>query len=129
MTRRPASPQPVDHSRDRARWAELIRDVHAVAAGEGRMLSRELGDKANTARNYWAPVAGYPGGVVCGLFATAAWAWARSEDGARRDQVKGIMLSTAGMVDELLDETANVAPPAAPEQQPAAVGRLPYRED
>jgi len=129
MTRRALTAPDIDHNRDRGRWSGLIRDAHAVAAGEGRMTVRELGDLANTARNQWTPVAGYPDGVACSLFATSAWAWARSPGGARGDRLKAIMLETAGMADELLAAQPEPGSPVASVRVEAASPRLPYRED
>ncbi len=120
----------LDYRRDRPRWAGLIRDVHLVAAGEGSTTARALAEVANSARNLWTPLAGYPSGVVCDVFATTAWAWARAVDGEAREQLKGMMLTSAGMVDQLLSETETPALANLDIARASAQigGRLPYRE-
>lgn len=132
MTRRPLAP-PVDHRRDRAQWVALINDAHAAIAEDRTVSISHLGDRANGALRVWNPPAPYPRGLVCGVFAAAVHAWARQSDPEARARLTPLVIASAGLVDELLNQTAlDAAPtmPAASADLPAGLGgRLPYREN
>lgn len=133
MTRRRISAPPVDHRQDRPKWAGLVALAHsAVAAGETADV-RTLSERALAAETCWVPVAPFPRNLPCRLLSRIAWAYGRQTDLAERARYAPMLMTSAGMVDELLAATAAeqaaTMPPAASVAPEAVTGRLPYRED
>lgn len=127
-------PLSIDYGHDRARWADLIRAVHATAEAPSDPVLRALADLAGSARNTWLPFAAYPDGLIAPLLATAALAYARHPEGERRQRLGVLMIEAAGMADEALAATApaaamaRIAPGAGLAVRGVAV-RAPYADN
>lgn len=124
-----AAPSPsVDYRADRNRWADLVALAHRAASSGSPADLKALSDKALTGENGWTMLAPYPRGLVCRVLTRAAWAYGRQIDPAMRAQLAPLMIASAGLVDELHQQTADVVS-AAPAAMPAATAlRLPYAD-
>lgn len=124
------APSPcVDYRADRSRWADLVVLAHRAASSGSPADLKALSDKALTGENGWTMLAPYPRGLVCRVLTRAAWAYGRQIDPAMRAQLAPLMITSAGLVDELYQQTAD-AVTAAPAGMPAATPaqRLPYAD-
>lgn len=133
MTRRTMTSTPVDHRQDRNKWEGFVALAHAAVAAEGPADLRTLSDRALAAETCWVPLAPFPRHLPCRLLSRIAWAYGRQTDLAERARYAPMLMTAAGMVDELLAATAAeqaaTMPPAASDAPEAVTGRLPYRED
>ncbi len=129
MSRRRLESPPVDHAQDRAKWAQLIGQVHEVVATDAPTLAalELLASQALRARTCWVPAAPWPRGLVCGVLTAAAVAYGRQGDVGVRQGLRPALIAAAGLVDQLL---ADAAEPVAPvgEDAPARGYRAPYAD-
>ena len=129
MKRRAVQPA-VDHRVDRNKWADLVGLSHAAAASDASADLKALSDRALSAETCWTMLAPFPHGLVCRVLSRMAWAYGRQSDAELRAQMKPLLIASAGMVDELFQQTA-AAPSEPPlpsaEAQPVA-RRLPYAD-
>lgn len=126
-----AAEQAVDYGADRHKWAGLVALVHTAADNQAGAALSALSEMALTADSCWKALAPYPRGLVCSVLARTAWAYGRQTDANARARLAPLLIASAGLVDELHQQTA--APAAAIEtpapQAPEPVApRLPYAD-
>lgn len=120
----------VDHRADRNKWADLVGLSHAAAASDAAAALKALSDRALAAETCWTMLAPFPRGLVCRVLSRLAWAYGRQADAALRGQMKPLLIASAGMVDELFQQTAAQPsePPSSLADTQAPALRLPYAD-
>lgn len=117
----------VDYRADRNRWGDLIALAHKAASTGTPADLKALSDKALNADSCWTMLAPFPRGLVCRVLTRTAWAYGRQVDTAVRAQLAPMLITAAGLVDELHQQTADAAVPTSPPVA-AADARLPYAD-
>ena len=126
--KRPAPRPSVDYRTDRNRWADLVALAHKAASTGAPADLKALSEKALTGESGWTMLAPYPRGLVCRVLTRTAWAYGRQVDPAMRAQLAPLMIASAGLVDELFQQTADTVAviPALPVA--TSTQRLPYAD-
>lgn len=125
--KRSASLPAVDYRADRSRWGDLIALAHKAASSGAAADLKALSDKALNADSCWTMLAPFPRGLVCRVLTRTAWAYGRQVDTAARAQLAPLLISAAGLVDQLYQQTTDV-PAAKSRTVAAADARLPYAD-
>lgn len=130
MKKRAAEQPLVDHRADRNKWADLVGLAHAAAASDTAVALKALSERALAAETCWTMLAPFPRGLVCRVLSRLAWAYGRQSDADLRAQMKPLLIASAGMVDELFQQTAAQPsePSAAPAETQPVARRLPYAD-
>lgn len=129
-----AAERPVaDYRADRNKWSDLVQLAHAAAASDAPADLKTLSDRALASETCWQMLAPFPRGLVCRILSRTAWAYGRQPDAGPRAQLAPLLIASAGLVDELFQQTAvdpsADAAPTAPVVDAAPVAqRLPYAD-
>lgn len=129
--KRASEQSPVDYAADRRKWAGLVALAHTAADTQTGAALSALSEMALTADSCWRALAPYPRGLVCTVLARTAWAYGRQTDAEARAQLAPLLIASAGLVDELHQQTATPAAPIetlAPEAPERITARLPYAD-
>lgn len=131
--KRAAEKPAADYRADRNKWSSLVELAHAAAASDVPADLKTLSERALASETCWQMLAPFPRGLVCRILSRTAWAFGRQPDAALRAQLSPLLIASAGLVDELFQQTASdpsaEAAPAAPVVGAAPVAqRLPYAD-
>lgn len=127
MKRSPPPPA-ADYRADRSKWAGLVALSHKAVSTNAPADLKALSELALTGETCWTMLAPFPRGLVCRILSRTAWAYGRQIDPAMRAQLAPLMIASAGLVDELHQQTADTVAVAPAMPVATSTQRLPYAD-